>query len=175
MTLLELYLAGAAISAQPGTADAWETAPFRNQLAVVVEFSVQRAFDDTTSKVTVAAPADLETLERETYLFRRSVTSRENGGTLYSYTSTSACPAALRPLRQFARLRMPRPHLPAFGREEGITVMDGAQYVLRGHAMHANGEIRDFEIESNVGTPLAQWVDSMVAALQRCWTPAPRP
>jgi hypothetical protein len=134
--------------------------------------SVRRAFENTSTEITVAAFSNYEEVERGDYLFRRVVTSGDNDTTVYSYTNTSACPAALPPLRRLARLRMPQPEVPIFGREENIVVTDGAHYILRGRVIHADTQVGRYEIESNVGTPLALWVDSMLAALRQCWSPS---
>ncbi len=152
--------------------DAWNAAPFRNQVSSFATFSIRRAFEDTTTEITLGTS---ESLQPGNYLFRRRITSAGGDHVEYAYTNSRDCSAALVPVRRLRRLRMPHPDVPDLsGNEYGIVVTDGARYVLEGHAMHPGNYLGDYRIESNVGTPLARWIDTMLAALEPCWSATAR-
>jgi hypothetical protein len=171
-----MLIAMAMVLAQvPADGQGWDAPPFRNRLTGFATFSVRRSFETITTEVDVATLYNEGRDRTGQYWFRRKVTSSETGAITYSYTSTAACPAALHPLERLEQLPMPQPDVINFGRELGIVVTDGAQYELSGRAIHADSQVGEYSIESNVGTPLAHWVDSMLVALRPCWSSSPLP
>lgn len=96
-------------------------------------------------------------------------------------TDTNACPAALAVLQQLEALPAAVPDLPDYGREEEMIVVDGTGFTLEGRAIHLGGQSGRFRIESNHGSPLGNWAESLLASLAPCWSsfepspPAPPP
>ena len=86
-----------------------------------------------------------------------------------SFTSTGLCRGARQTLIEVEHLRMPEPDVPYYGRELRGIVVDGVDYQLEGNSIHADDLRGDFFIESNSGSPLAQWADRLLAVLSRCW------
>ena len=86
-----------------------------------------------------------------------------------SWTTDKDCPAAASAYRSIDAIELPRLTSP---NPEVITVMaDGSWYTLERDAYYeTDGVVGRIRLGSNVGTSLALWVDSMMAALQPCWT-----
>nr|WP_314444053.1 hypothetical protein [uncultured Sphingomonas sp.] len=55
-----------------------------------------------------------------------------------------------------------------FGREVEFVTLDGAGYTLKSTGVY-DGANSNLEVESNVNTPLAKWIDTALATLQPCW------
>jgi hypothetical protein len=89
------------------------------------------------------------------------------------YANTITCPAARAPLEALEDLALPGIDVPAIGREPTEIILDGADYRIAGRVVHADGQPGEFELSSNVGSPLARWIDSMMAALEPCWQADP--
>jgi hypothetical protein len=81
-------------------------------------------------------------------------------------TDSRACPAVAQVLAAAARLSPPAIAPPSLADNSPI-ILDGAGYSLRMPAR--NGTIA---WTSNVGTPLATWVEDSLAKLEPCWRPA---
>jgi hypothetical protein len=103
------------------------------------------------------------------------------------WADSSRCPAMLPVLRAMQALPPPRPSVPGLEPNPGADMVDGVAYLLRVPAHFAGGgdKVRtrfafgssdgQMWFSSNLGTPLADWVDHSLAALERCWSPvAPR-
>jgi hypothetical protein len=90
------------------------------------------------------------------------------------------CPALLEELAALERLRLPSIDVPGVGREPNPrtalgAIMDG--YDNRLWTRNAGWDRRmlfvdDVEISGNIGTPVASWGDSTLAALAPCWREA---
>ena len=98
---------------------------------------------------------------------RRTATDR-SGAESVTYTDTRACPAALQVLQAVENLELPRPDLPGFGKELEVITLDGAGYSLTTAALYG-GDAGEIKVQSNVGTPLARWIDGALNALEPCW------
>jgi hypothetical protein len=108
--------------------------------------------------------------ELNVWSLRRTVTDRR-GASPATYTDTSACPAVLPILQAVESLELPRPNLHGFGDELEVITMDGAEYTLTTSAPYG-GNDSDLTVRSNVGTPLARWIDAALTALEPCWRTA---
>ena len=98
------------------------------------------------------------------------------------WADSRMCPAMLPVLRALQTLPPPRPSVPGIEPMPGADIVDGVGYQLRVPAHFAGGgKVRSrlalgssdgqMWFYSNLGTPLADWVDKSLAALQRCWSP----
>jgi hypothetical protein len=89
----------------------------------------------------------------------------------HDYTTTDLCPGARAQVEALQQLQMPEPDVPGVEPDYTKLIMDGIGYSLAGHSRHADGQPGEFKIESNVGSPLAQWAELMLKSLQHCWKP----
>ena len=64
---------------------------------------------------------------------------------------------------------MPRPAPPGVGDDEFEIVMDGVGYALHMPAAFGRNS-RSLNLTSNVGTPLAAWVDGAMTRMASCWS-----
>jgi len=101
------------------------------------------------------------------WTLRRTATDRSGAETV-TYTDTRACPAALQELQAVESLELPRPDLRGFGKELQVITLDGAGYSLTTAALYG-GDAGEIKVQSNVGTPLARWIDKALKALEPCW------
>jgi len=101
------------------------------------------------------------------YLLRRVATDAHRHATT-TWVRTRNCPAALTRIQELEDLAMPRPDLPGFGQEVQEITLDGAGYRLTTSALYG-GTLSQIAVESNVGTPLANWIDQALTALRPCW------
>ena len=144
--------------------------PDLRQLWVFATVEREPSWEDLI-RVRVGTFGGLETEPDPTYFFTREVEDREEHLRARAWTSTEVCPAALPVLRRLERLAMPHPDVPGYRRGANVIIMDGARYRLNGIARHADGQPGDYSIESNVGSPLAQWIDKLFSVLEKCWRP----
>lgn len=103
------------------------------------------------------------------YWFRKTV--RERSTELVTWTDTRHCPAARAALESLATIEPPPVSVPGYGpRAPASSVQDGAAYALEAAtgAPYSDGRVT---ITSNVGTPLARWIDTTLAATEACWSP----
>lgn len=111
------------------------------------------------------------------YRFRGEIVDRYGAPARVVWADTRSCPGSVDQLRALQRLRMPQPDVPRI--DEGVAaneiILDGATYSLRMDGAwqgRNNFNGTTLAIASNVGTPLAQWVDAMLATLKPCWKDA---
>ena len=83
------------------------------------------------------------------------------------WTNSRTCPAVRPMLQQMRDIAMPRPAPYGVEGEETEIVMDGAYYELQAPSNFSNGNLT---ITSNVGSPLATWVDDAFVKLAACWS-----
>lgn len=110
----------------------------------------------------------LETATSREYWFKRTAGTED--GPLISWTDTTRCPAARSLLGQVRKLKMPRVSVPWFESDEMIVTADGTHYELSGEAAYGSSSAYDFKIASNLGTPLAAWIDNSLRILEPCWS-----
>ena len=107
------------------------------------------------------------TAGEEIYWFRRSV--RKPGQKIEtSQTDTRSCPRMLVVLRALRELPMPRPKLPFADNEPLVVTADGGEYSLTISVGYPGAIPQDLTLTSNVGTPLAAWVEDALATLDSC-------
>lgn len=135
-----------------------------------VQFSRAPAMAGRTERVSICPDPDGG---RGDVLFRRSSTARGVPATI-SYARTSTCPAARAQLEALESLTMPRPDVPGFRDELQVNTLDGASFRLEAPALYGPRRT-DLILESNVGTPLARWISTTLAALAPCWREPPNP
>ncbi len=101
------------------------------------------------------------------YALRRTSTNAR-GVSVDTSTSTGKCPQVLARLQALEELSLPQIDLPAFGKEVEMFTLDGAGYQLIAPALY-DGAMSNLMVRSNVGTPLARWIDQTLTALAPCW------
>ena len=102
-----------------------------------------------------------------TYWVRRS-TRRPRQWVEVSSTDSVRCPAILEMVRSMRDLPVPRPAPPLQDSTDIVVTADGTGYEL--HAPIASPGM-DVTLSSNVGTPLADWVEGSLTALGQCLPP----
>jgi hypothetical protein len=110
------------------------------------------------------------------YRFRREILARGRppaSSVGADYASTQLCPASYPVLLRVEDVKMPAPDLFGVGREASSITLDGTLYRLETWALHPTGDAGALTIESNAGTPLAVWVDGLLATLEPCWRETP--
>lgn len=105
------------------------------------------------------------------FLFRR--TGSDN--TPDDWATGETCPAAIDRLEALARVALPAPEIPGVGPRPTRIIVDGATYTVDVHAVHPDGQGGDLRVTSNVGSPIARWVDALALALEPCWQPVRPP
>lgn len=100
--------------------------------------------------------------------FDLRLTSRAADDTLtVKWTSTERCKEARTAALRLRDLPFPAVRLPSDPEE---VVLDGTSYsvkFLAGYGSQNNGEL---ELRSNVGTPLAAWINTTLSNLDNCWS-----
>ncbi|WP_428969369.1 hypothetical protein ACQR50_00320 [Sphingomonas sp. Xoc002] len=98
------------------------------------------------------------------------MTLRQHGKpTVTIWADSRTCPGAAEAVRHLRSIPMPTPSLPSDATD---LILDGVGYRVRFRA-HYGSEIGfPLELNSNVGTPLAEWVNRTRAMLKPCWTTA---
>lgn len=97
----------------------------------------------------------------------RTTETRE--GKSVTWTDSRACPALRGVLLDMRQL--PRPVIAVPGMEDAPLplTLDGVDYRLSTTAHYASGGV-ELSFNSNVGSPLAAWVEASLRSLDRCWT-----
>ncbi|HEX5238424.1 MAG TPA: hypothetical protein VFW39_08180 [Sphingomicrobium sp.] len=128
------------------------------------EFSREPAGRSTKTEIEVGTLGYDHARGQLDFWFRRTVTSGIKNEETVTWTDTRTCSAA-RPL--LASIRdIPVPKFAPVGSSKGPPVMlDGVSYSLRTYSNQ--GLLTE---QTNVGTPLATWVDAAVGILSQCWS-----
>jgi hypothetical protein len=106
------------------------------------------------------------------FLFRRI----DGGdGAPDGWATGETCPAAIDRLESLSRVALPTANVPGVDRPPTQIIQDGAAYTIDVHAVHPDGQPGDLRVTSNVGAPIAQWVDALSVALEPCWQPVRPP
>lgn len=139
-------------------------------LAAAAAFDPWMTFDRSPSffhePVTVSV-ATLRVGDRFYYEFKRAV-GRENGDQI-SWTDTKRCPQATEVLIAATHLERPAVSVPFLLGNDLVLTSDGTEYHLKADAQYGEHGLGDIEFSSNVGTPLANWIDDSLKALESCW------
>ena len=98
----------------------------------------------------------------------RRTSTNARGVVSDSLTSTGACPGVLKQLQALEELGLPQVDLPAFGNQVEVITLDGVGYQLTAPALYG-GDMSSIVVQSNIGTPLARWIDETFRALAPCW------
>lgn len=110
--------------------------------------------------------------ERGNHYWLRRV-NRKAGRTSVNWTDTHRCAAARDVVQAASGLEPPRVEIPGIPvtPDGSITLtLDGVQYSFESGAHYdGNGSSR-IRFTSNVGTPLARFVESSLEALEACWS-----
>jgi hypothetical protein len=133
-------------------------------------FSRAIALRHTREEVAIAHERDDAQPTRPTVRLRLTV--HEPGGQTTVYWADSrTCPVAQEIAERFLALPMPRPDPPRPpSPEDSVIIMDGIGYAVTLPVGYGRGSIADpATFTSNVGTPLATWVEGSFAALRPCW------
>jgi len=107
------------------------------------------------------------------YWFRKTV-QPDNGQVVETlWADTRTCAGGRAALEELAMLETPRPQVYGLdGRDDVMVTTDGVTYRLETETAppFQNGQVR---LQTNVGTPLARWVEAAFAKLNGCWTAVP--
>ena len=83
-------------------------------------------------------------------------------------TDSTRCPSVAETVRAMRTLAVPRIAPPGDDVGDVVVVADGTTYSFEGPASGSNARL---SFSTNVGTPLAAWIDARLTALASCWTP----
>lgn len=95
-------------------------------------------------------------------------TRTENGAQTLHWIDSANCSAVQVMLEAVQELTAPKPSPPGMADMISIT-MDGIGYSLRIPATFGSRNA-NMTLTSNIGTPLASWVDDSLRRLEPCWT-----
>jgi hypothetical protein len=98
------------------------------------------------------------------FWLRRRVTSGTKQQEEVTWADTRTCPAARRLLASMRDIPVPK-FAPVGSSKGPPVILDGVGYSLRTYS--DQGMLTD---GTNVGTPLAVWIDSALKTLRPCWT-----
>ncbi|GAA0296848.1 hypothetical protein GCM10009087_03300 [Sphingomonas oligophenolica] len=101
----------------------------------------------------------------------RRTTKRPGQWAEVSRTDSVRCPAVLTMLRSMRDLPAPRPAPPLLDNADIVVTADGTGYELHAPAAYPGKGEGEMTLSSNIGTPLADWVERSLAALRPCLPP----
>jgi hypothetical protein len=101
------------------------------------------------------------------YWFRRSI-DKPGEEKRVDQVDTRACPRLLDALRALENLPAPKPAPPFLSSDEISVTVDGIGYALTIPAAYANRSTGDMTLTSNIGTPLAEWIEQTLATIEVC-------
>lgn len=131
-------------------------------------FSSHHARSDLQVDVTIGTKAADD--RSVTYWVSR-VVRRRGSSDRTSETDSQSCPVILTLLRSLRDLPLPRPSVPLLDTDTIIVTADGVDYRLIVPASYDNGMGGQVTLQSNVGTPLADWVEQANDELDKCVAP----
>lgn len=105
------------------------------------------------------------------YRMDRKVTDRQ-GKVQHSATDSRTCPALMSELAKVEALPMPRFAAPGSKALANASILMHAttySLAMRGYEGGSNTDA-SIELRAQSGSPLAQWADTMLTALEPCWT-----
>lgn len=92
------------------------------------------------------------------------------GETTVKWASSRSCEGARVAVARLRKLPFPSVSFPG---DPGQVVVDGTGYSISFPAAYGTQYSGQIELRSNVGTPLAAWIDDTLVNLQPCWHPSP--
>jgi hypothetical protein len=100
----------------------------------------------------------------------RFTRQRGDAAPVTSWTDSATCPAVRAVIADMPNIKMPQPA--PYGLSDGplSVTMDGTRYALSAPSSDNMGRV---SISSNVGSPLAAWVDTAFEKLKPCWQTKP--
>lgn len=137
----------------------------------VGSFSVKPDTVRDAPVVEVAVVVVIEPGNVRHYRMDRTVTDRQ-GKTVQSSADSRTCPALMRELAKVEALPMPRFAAPGSkALATAAIVMHSATYSLamRGYESGSN-TTADIALSAQGASPLAQWTETTLTALEPCWT-----
>jgi hypothetical protein len=90
---------------------------------------------------------------------------KQEGAVEVRRATSTTCPAVSDAVSSFRTVPMPQPQFPDQGTKD---VRDGRTYIVRFDARYGDDDAGVVELSSNMGTPLADWVDKLLAKLGSC-------
>jgi hypothetical protein len=132
-------------------------------------------FSRSRSLVHVTETVDIATADkgsRAAFRYRMRLTRQTlNGALQVRYADSAKCPAIQSVISSMKNIKVPAPA--PFGSWDGllrIRVHDGIEYSLSAPSSDSNGQMT---ISSNLGSPLAAWVDTSLKKLELFWIATP--
>lgn len=132
-------------------------------------FSRSPALRGTSERVDVAT-SGVDPKSHVLFYAMRLTRTRFSQPDTVLWADSRTCPAVRPALAALGTLAMPRPSAPGID-PPGDMVLDGVGYALAMPGRFAGGGEGQFSVSSNIGTPLAAWVDRSLKALEPCWSP----
>lgn len=84
-----------------------------------------------------------------------------------AWADSANCPAVRTVIASMRDIKMPTPAPPGVSGEAITITLDGAGYSLSAPSSDNMGRLT---IRSNIGSPLAAWIDASLQQLEPCWT-----
>lgn len=160
--LIALILQAAAVAALPSPPDLFAQRAWAH-------FSRAPALEGTSETVDVAIIAMPPRSSVAVYAMRITRRRLQQPDTI-GWADSRNCPAMLPGLKAMRTLAVPHPTVPGMEQRPGISMLDGIGYRLWTQARFDGGGEGRLDFDSNIGTPLAAWVDKSLGALARCWS-----
>ncbi|RJY09341.1 hypothetical protein [Aurantiacibacter aquimixticola] len=132
-------------------------------------FSRRAAEEPDTLRVQVG---ELRTDDARPHFWMRKAVEGQ-GATAIEWTDTVRCPKARNAIVAATQIAPPRVYVPGIPvRPDGsyVITMDGVQYELTASAHYDSRISSDIRFTSNVGSPLANWVEGTLESLEDCWS-----
>ena len=148
--MIIIYLLQTVSPAAPPS-DAWASISVRvpiAQISTTIDF-VKEAAGTTSSEYTL-----------------RLIERRADGSTETLFADGRTCSGVRDAVEGLRSLPFPVVSLP---RDDPELVIDGVSYSVRFSARYGSQFSGPLELRSNIGTPLAAWVDGTVARVKPCW------
>lgn len=101
--------------------------------------------------------------QRDEHMVR--IIKRQEGAVEVRRITSTTCAAVSDVVSSFRTVPMPQPQLPSEGTKD---VRDGTTYIVRFDARYGNDDAGVVQLSSNMGTPLAEWADKVLAKISNC-------
>ena len=131
-------------------------------------FSRDAAFGQSSMRVEVRN-GFLADQARQYWIQRTTKTGRV---TAIDWADTISCPDARAAIDRVTEITPPRIRVPGQPMSENdafVIITDGIGYEINASAHYAGQVGSDIRFSSNIGTPLAEWVEESLDILAKCW------